>query len=396
LDHVNEQAALDYAHRGWPVLALHTPDAEGRCSCGDPSCASPGKHPRGDLGAHDATTDGDVLHRWFARWPDANIGLACGHQFVTVDVDGADGWVLQAQQRGEREQPVTLTALTGRQDGAHLYFATNGATPPGWSVKHDTGELALRSLGSYVVAPPSRHHSGRRYVWEDPGAPLVPLADWQAERPGTVRATPAAATAAPTRDELPRLRAAGEKAMEEELAELGQHPTEPGTRRGTDLYAVACRLGHHIASGGLREVDVREGLWQAADQLGMDEREAERSIDRGLDQGKAEPYVLGGRNGSSPASRTPGGWQVPPTGGTSHQMGPETQSQSGIASGGTLPPDAPGATGSDPRRLDMAALLLQPPRPLPWRCHELVVDDRLTTLTGEGGDGKSWLALALC
>ena len=37
-------AALDYAKRGWLVIPLHTPAAQG-CSCGRVDCASPASIP---------------------------------------------------------------------------------------------------------------------------------------------------------------------------------------------------------------------------------------------------------------------------------------------------------------------------------------------------------------
>jgi hypothetical protein len=50
-------AALGYACAGIPVLPIHTPAADGGCSCREPECASPGKHPRVRRGVHASTTD---------------------------------------------------------------------------------------------------------------------------------------------------------------------------------------------------------------------------------------------------------------------------------------------------------------------------------------------------
>jgi archaellum biogenesis ATPase FlaH len=47
------------------------------------------------------------------------------------------------------------------------------------------------------------------------------------------------------------------------------------------------------------------------------------------------------------------------------------------------------------RRVDIARLLREPQRPTPWRCGEVVADGTLTVVSGQSGDGKSWLALAL-
>ena len=47
------------------------------------------------------------------------------------------------------------------------------------------------------------------------------------------------------------------------------------------------------------------------------------------------------------------------------------------------------------RKLDMHALLAQPDEPIPWRCRGVAADGYLTTIAGRGGEGKSWMTLAL-
>ncbi len=66
---------------------------------------------------------------------------------------------------------------------------------------------------------------------------------------------------------------------------------------------------------------------------------------------------------------------------------------------------ASAAIGNDPspgksdryagRVLDVAALLAAPDEPIPWRCEGIAADGYLTVLAGRGGEGKSWMALAL-
>ena len=105
-------AALGYASRGIPVLPLHYPlpdrgdlqPADGRpltpsaalgsCSCRDPGCGQVGKHPLGSLVPHgvtDATCNRARILAWWTRHPQANIGLATGHHFDVLDVDGPAG-----------------------------------------------------------------------------------------------------------------------------------------------------------------------------------------------------------------------------------------------------------------------------------------------------------------
>jgi hypothetical protein len=47
------------------------------------------------------------------------------------------------------------------------------------------------------------------------------------------------------------------------------------------------------------------------------------------------------------------------------------------------------------RIIDVQAALAEPDEPLPWRCHGFAADGYLTTVAGRGGEGKSWLTLAL-
>jgi hypothetical protein len=105
-------AALGYASRGILVLPLHyplphlrsaRPVPDGRviapqwptgCSCGDRACGQVGKHPLGALvphGLNDATTNRARVLAWWTRHPHANIGLATGHHFDVLDVDGPQG-----------------------------------------------------------------------------------------------------------------------------------------------------------------------------------------------------------------------------------------------------------------------------------------------------------------
>ena len=124
-------AALGYASRGIPVLPLHHPlphhgDLQTRtddhqlpspvvrtsCSCRDPHCGQPAKHPLGSLvphGVKDATTNRARLLAWWTRHPQANIGLATGHRFDVLDVDGP-----KARQPCGRWRPSMVWRARGR------------------------------------------------------------------------------------------------------------------------------------------------------------------------------------------------------------------------------------------------------------------------------------------
>jgi len=89
------QAALDYAARGLDVLPMHTRTERG-CSCGNPACDSPGKHPRVRDWGNAATRDPAVIEQRWKTWPEANVGirtgkLTDGRFLVVLDVDGDEG-----------------------------------------------------------------------------------------------------------------------------------------------------------------------------------------------------------------------------------------------------------------------------------------------------------------
>ena len=73
---------LEYAKAGFPVLPLHTPMKNGGCSCGKKDCSGIGKHPRTKNGVKDATTDAVTIKEMWKKWPNANIGIACGDRRI--------------------------------------------------------------------------------------------------------------------------------------------------------------------------------------------------------------------------------------------------------------------------------------------------------------------------
>ncbi|HEY3180488.1 MAG TPA: bifunctional DNA primase/polymerase, partial [Casimicrobiaceae bacterium] len=158
-------SALAYARAGLAVFPIHTPDPMGNCSCGKANCSSSGKHPRTKNGLKAATTNELEIHRFYRDAPDANIGLPCGavNDIFVLDVDGVEGESSLARL-AEQYGPLSATrkVLTGK--GYQLFFKY-----PGYKIRTaapiDRGFPGLdsRGDGGYVVAPPSLHHTGKRY-----------------------------------------------------------------------------------------------------------------------------------------------------------------------------------------------------------------------------------------
>jgi hypothetical protein len=136
------------------VLPVHTPSS-GICSCMRGDCPSPGKHPRTQHGVLAATTRADVIRAWWRAWPDANIGIATGGALVVLDVDGVSG---RDSLRGRILLP-TPTVATG--NGWHAYYRTAAPLPSRVALLPG---VDVRGTGGYVVAPPSLHPTGHRYV----------------------------------------------------------------------------------------------------------------------------------------------------------------------------------------------------------------------------------------
>jgi hypothetical protein len=162
-------AALAYAKRGWRVIPLHGID-DGRCTCDNAECQSPGKHPRTAHGYKDGTVDDQQIRRWWHQSPDSNVGVVTGaiSGLVVIDADDpAAGRVLRALA----DIPQTLTATTGR--GLHYYLRHPGV--PVAPRANVINSVDVRGDGSYVVAPPSMHVSGREYRFEDVDREPAPM-----------------------------------------------------------------------------------------------------------------------------------------------------------------------------------------------------------------------------
>lgn len=160
-----------YVGLGLAVLPLHWPvqGADGvACSCHRPDCGSPAKHPLARLapnGLKDATKDLAVVEGWF-RNRDLNIGIATGavSGIIVLDIDPRHGGdeTLAILERQHEPLPQTWRFLTGG-GGEHIVFKHPGGRMPNSAGKIGSG-IDVRGDGGYIVAPPSRHISGRSYA----------------------------------------------------------------------------------------------------------------------------------------------------------------------------------------------------------------------------------------
>jgi hypothetical protein len=280
-----EIAALSYALNGWRVIPLETVK-NGACSCWrGGACRSPGKHPMFDTGEkHAAAT---IYRDWWARWPEANVGIVTGAAsgLVVLDIDPAKG----GNESYGALVPVgtpTLSVVTG-SGGLHLYYRYPGEAVP-CRVGFRPG-LDLRADGGLVVAPPSRHKSGGVYSFLDTSTPIMPMPPELIAALAPVK--PAPQPLGKVRPFRGALAPYAEAALQREAESVATHPA--GSGRHVRLYAAAAALGEMIASGMLPRPIVEERLREACGVNGMfgegREREIEKTIAAGIDQGMRAP-----------------------------------------------------------------------------------------------------------
>jgi Bifunctional DNA primase/polymerase, N-terminal len=206
--------------------------------------------PLGSLVPHglkEATTNRARVLAWWTQQPQANIGPATGQLFDVLDVDGPTGAqairAFAGQHHLESSGPLVRTG----GGGWHYYLAPTGL---GNVAPRDLEQVDWRGRGGYVVAPPSRHHSGHPYQWvagrdldtplaEVPPPLLERLQQRQADRPTPVLAVPVG--------ELPGRRY-GQAALARELARVA---TAPQGQRNRQLWEAARNLYNLVATGAL-------------------------------------------------------------------------------------------------------------------------------------------------
>jgi hypothetical protein len=157
-------AALWYAEHGFPVFPVHRV-RHGVCSCNQPDCGHPGKHPRSAHGFKDATKDPAQIKRWWKRWPDANIGVPTGPAsgILVIDIDPRNGgdtsWDSLILKHGS--YPATAEQITGG-GGRHIVFRDPAVVVP----KELAPGIDMKGRGGYIIVAPSIHPSGQQYIWD--------------------------------------------------------------------------------------------------------------------------------------------------------------------------------------------------------------------------------------
>jgi len=260
------QAALAYAAGGLSVIPI----------AGD-------KRPVMDWKPYQSQTATPAeITAWFVQRRYPNLGLVCGRisgGLLVLDFD----WQAAAVYRLWREQAAPLSyrlpvVATGK--GLHVYLRT-GETPGNRKLAVDKDKRPLietRGEGGYVLAPPSRHPSGKQYDWLRGGPPIPQLTadetafiiaaaqafDQRPARPAKAAASQPRPTHVGGDDDL-RLQRYAAAVLRGEAEQL---QTTPSGDRNNQLNLAAFKAGRYVAAGLLDVQTVEAALAAACGQQG--------------------------------------------------------------------------------------------------------------------------------
>lgn len=247
-----------------PDSSLYIKHRPEDCQCGVATCH----------GFWSATSDVDLVRKWWREEPDANIGAPCKlNGWAVLDIDPRNGGYTSLCGIEERVGvlPGTTTAITGG-DGLHMFYRSPGFDLPkepfpGVEFKHN----------NYVVLAPSVHKSGARYTW--PGSRnkfFKPETPWpSALLPRKEKPRPIARPNGYT-PSLSGIRRPGKHWTVDTLVQHVMDSHEGN--RNDSLYFAACRAHETAAEGHLDLGEALNGLLAAASAVGLAERDAWATI----------------------------------------------------------------------------------------------------------------------
>lgn len=153
------QEALDYAARSWYIFPCREKPGKAFVRNGETITPSE-KTPYTSNGLDDATLDPDQIKAWWAKWPDACIGVNAGKSgLFVIDIDKKHINGLDTFTSWNINDSAGLHSLTP-SGGMHIIFTGNGKS----SANAKTG-IDTRGEGGYFIAPPSKITEGQ-YVGE--------------------------------------------------------------------------------------------------------------------------------------------------------------------------------------------------------------------------------------
>ena len=278
------------------------------CSCRDPSCGQVAKHPLGSLVPHglkEATTNRARVLAWWTQQPQANIGLATGHRFDVLDVDGPTG----AQAIRAFAGRACTCRARGRWSGPVAAAGTTTWPRPAWATS--VPATSSRWTGGVVAAMWSPHPAATAPATPTPGSPAgtwtphwprCHLPCWSGCSIARPTDPPRSSPSRWATDPGPRY---GQAALAQELARVA---TAPQGQRNQQLWEAARNLYNLVATGALDHHQVHQGLLQAAERCGLladEPRQTHRTLASGRQIGLAHPRPAPDRTHPDPTHASP-------------------------------------------------------------------------------------------
>jgi len=282
-------------------------------------CIPAGRHCHG---VRAATTDPDLIDRWWAEDPRYGVGVACGPSGlvildidnhgtdrpensdilpgVAVDQDAADfesGWDTIAALCAVRNaklpwiEPPTLSVLTP-SGGLHAWFRVEdaeqwrqGAGKLGW-------QIDLKAGWGYGIVPGTATRKGPYRALGDCRT-VAELPAWLAadlKRAGHHKGAQQARPNHTAKQLLARIqRPKGDRYVAAAVrAEVERVTSAASGTRNETVFSAARALGRFIPAGQLSEPEVEDLLNAAAQVAGLSENEARTAVRSGIRAGAAK------------------------------------------------------------------------------------------------------------
>lgn len=151
--------AIMYRKMGWSVIPACWP-VEGKCGCGM-NHSDAGKQPIVKWKDYQTRLPTlEEITEWWSKWPMANIACITGAVSGIAVVDLEHEGLAAAEKLGLHSG---LISLTGK--GRHLIYRHPGEAVCNRAKMAGIKGLDIRGDGGYIILPPSRHQTGKRYRW---------------------------------------------------------------------------------------------------------------------------------------------------------------------------------------------------------------------------------------
>lgn len=268
--------ALDYAAQGFAVFPCKNKNGV--------------KKPITPNGFYGASTDPEVITKWWTKNPSALIATPTGEttKIFVLDIDcknNVNGFNSLDSLIAEHGPLPTTRRVSTPSGGEHVYFKH-----PGSKVKTNAGVLApgldVRGDGGYIILPPSQIGQNSYTMLND--EPIAEAPDWllqlvcpkdkRADRDTSISETAKTQECATSRY--------GARVVHAEYQKIASCPEGS---RNSQLNKSAYVLGQLVSGGEIAEEEVLDALEAGGAACGLSASEAAKTIQSGFTAGKLNP-----------------------------------------------------------------------------------------------------------